>query len=136
MQQLQECVTKLKIISFERRGKSVSEYMDEFVKYRLANLHMYPYKNDPEALTVVFDTLALLHIRGPDGLLEEIMTQLPVAPANEEHYWITGFFLPSEREVVGTSYMFFEIYAVTSHSLVSLVALPRVPNGSVQSHPS
>jgi hypothetical protein len=43
-------------------------------------------------------------MNGPDGMLEETVSQLPVAPISEEHYWITGFFLSSEREVVSASY--------------------------------
>ena len=98
--QLQECVTKRKIVAFQKKGASIAAYIDEFVVHRLDNVTLYPDKEDPDALTVVFDTLSLLHQNGPDGMLEEFVSTLPAAPANEDHYWITGFFLSSEREVV------------------------------------
>ena len=99
-EQLQQCVTKRKIVAFQKNGASVADYVDEFVSHRLDKVTMYPDTQDPDALTIVFDTLSLLHSNGPDGMLEETVSKLPAAPANEEHYWLTGFFLSSEREVV------------------------------------
>jgi hypothetical protein len=101
-EQLQECVTKRKIVRFKKKGASIATFMDQFVQKRLTNVTLYDDSNatDPEARTVVFDTLSLLHKNGPDGSMEEAVMKLPVAPENEEHYFITGFFLSSEREVV------------------------------------
>lgn len=99
--QLQECATRRKIVSFQYKGMSIAEFMNDFVQYRLRNVTLYPDRNDPEATTVVFDSLELLRrAKEPDGLLEqELMTDLAVAaPDREEHYWISGFFLSSERD--------------------------------------
>jgi len=97
--QLQECVTKRKIVSFQHKGTSVAEFMNNFVQYRLMNVTMYPNKADPEATSIVFDTLGLLHQNGPDGSFEQALATSAVAPDNEEHYWISALFLSSEREV-------------------------------------
>jgi hypothetical protein len=97
--QLQECVTKRKIVKFEKNGASIAEFLSEFVNHRLANITMYPDASDPNALTVVYDTLGLLHKSGPNVLVDAV-TSLPVVPANEERYWISSFFLSSERETV------------------------------------
>ena len=98
--QLQECVTKRKIVRFQKKGTSVAEFLEQFVQHRLNNITMYPDAGDADAITVVYDTLSLLHkANEPEGKLEQEMSNLPAAPPNEEHYWITGFFLSSEREV-------------------------------------
>ena len=97
--QLQECVTKRKIASFTHKGTSVADFMNNFVQYRLMNVTLYPEKSDPEAIDVVFDTLGLLHKNGPDGSFEQELAEVPIAPQTEEHYWVSPFFLSSEREV-------------------------------------
>jgi hypothetical protein len=97
--QLQECITKRNIVGFEKKGASIAEYLNEFVQHRLDNITFYSNKTDPDALTIVFDTLSLMHMNGPDGELEQRVNLLPTAPKNEEHYWFTGYFLSSEREV-------------------------------------
>ena len=98
-QQLQQCVTKRKIASFAFKGTSVAEFMNNFVQYRLLNVTLYPNRWDREAIDVVFDTLGLLHKNGPDGSFERELAKIAVAPDREEHYWISPFFLSSEREV-------------------------------------
>jgi len=102
-EQLQQCITKRKIVAFERKGTSVASFIEEFVNHRLNNITLHPDKTDPDALTIVYDTLSLLHENGPDGSAEFTIQKLPVAPKNEEHYWFTGYFLSSEREVVRMS---------------------------------
>lgn len=102
--QLQKCVTRKKIVEFKTLGASVAEFIGEVVKHRLDTVEMFQADTEDEStLTVVFDTLALLHRNGPDGSLEDLVSDLAVAPANEEHYWVSGYFLSSEREVVRTS---------------------------------
>jgi hypothetical protein len=54
--------------------------------------------SDSEAIEVTIDTLSLLHMNGDVSILENRLKQMPVVRKNEEYYWVTGFFLTSERE--------------------------------------
>jgi hypothetical protein len=135
-QQLQECVTKRKIVEFKKEGASVAEFASEFVTHRLENVTMFQNRSDPDAITVVYDTLSLLHRNGPDSFIHEFVETLTEAPSNEEHYWISGFFLSSEREVVRLICLFdtglLRACQSSSHCF-SHVACSRFSHGSVQS---
>lgn len=99
--QLQQCVTDRKIIKFEHVGTSIAQYVSEFVNHRLSGVELYNDVNDPDGLTIKYDTLALLHkAHSPSGLFEsQLPSILKDVPKSEEHYWIAGMYLSSEREV-------------------------------------
>jgi hypothetical protein len=139
--QLQECVTTRHITNIQSRGMSVSHYLHDFIAHRLEHVTMYndtttgsaaadnntsshghdghhhDHDDDDMGLTIVFDTLALLHEAiFPDGAVaEKFNVTIPSVSSavvnnvvnnnsstvkKEEHYWVTGFYLSSEREVV------------------------------------
>jgi hypothetical protein len=135
--QLQECVTKRKIVAFKKEGASVAEFVSEFVTHRLENVTMFQNQSDPDAITIVYDTLSLLHKNGPDSMIHEVVQTLTEAPSNEEHYWISGFFLSSEREVVrlmcSCDVYFDQIFLLRSSILFYHEACSCISHGSVQS---
>jgi hypothetical protein len=95
--QLQECITKRKISSITSRGRSIAEFINEYVQQRLQNVSLY---TNAGGIQVTYDTMSLLHFFGePIEVLEERMRALPQVGANQEHYWVSGFYLSSEREV-------------------------------------
>lgn len=98
-EELQNCMSERKIATIRSEGFSVAEYIQEFVDHRLRNITLYNDTRDPTAMNVVYDTLSLLHHNGPDGHMPEAVAKKSNVSYNEEHYWVTGFFLSSEREV-------------------------------------
>jgi hypothetical protein len=95
--QLQQCVSKRKISLMKTEGASIAAYMRDYLELRLKNITMYD-ASDPDAINVTIDTLKLLHLNGPVSTLESRLNKMPVVGKNEEYYWVTGFFLTSERE--------------------------------------
>jgi hypothetical protein len=91
--QLQQCMDTKKIGKFKTEGRSISEFLNEYLIQRLENIIMY---KGSDAITVTLDTLALLHAAGPD--LAEILKARPNVGELEEIFWVTGFYLSSERE--------------------------------------
>ena len=98
--QLQQCITKRKIASIETEGNSIARFMREYLELRLKNVTMYD--GGSEAVNVTIDTLTLVALSmNPEdhyfGVIKKLK-KMPVVEANREHYWVTGFFLSSERE--------------------------------------
>jgi hypothetical protein len=99
--QLQECITKRKISAINRKGRSIAEFIHEYTLQRLQNVTMHN-ATDPEAITVTVDTMELLHnLCTPLEDYEAKLKDLPQVGPNEEHYWVSGFYLSSEREARG-----------------------------------
>jgi hypothetical protein len=97
--QLQQCIHKGKrISSITTAGTSISEYLDEYLGVHLS--HIIPYRNtpDPDAVSVVLDTLKLFHLNGPDGSLEAKLEKLLIVGKHEEHFVVNSVFLSSERK--------------------------------------
>lgn len=103
--QLQQCITKRKITKITTAGRSISEFTLEFLNVRLKDITLWD-ESDPNALTITLDTLGLAHYAwdSTDYLIRD-MKERPVVNATDEHYWMTGFFLTSERELVGVQYL-------------------------------
>jgi hypothetical protein len=95
--QLQQCVSNRKIKKMKTEGASIARYIREYLELRLKNITMHD-ASDPEAIEVTIDTLKLLHLNGAVSMLENRLNKMPIVGKNEEYYWVTGFFLTSERE--------------------------------------
>jgi hypothetical protein len=91
--QLQQCIDTKKIGKFKTEGRSISEFLNEYLIQRMENINLY---KGSDAKTVILDTLSLLHNFGPD--FAETLKARPNVGELEEIFWVTGFYLSSERE--------------------------------------
>jgi hypothetical protein len=71
--------------------------MRNYLELRLKHITMHD-ASDSEAIEVTIGTLTLLHLNGDVRILKKRLKEMPVLGKNEEYYWVTGFFLTSERE--------------------------------------
>jgi hypothetical protein len=92
-EQLQQCVDTKKIGEFKTEGKSISLYLKQYLIQRIDGINLY---KGSDAITVKLSTLSLLHAFGP-GFAEEMKAR-PQVGELEEIFWVTGFYLSSERE--------------------------------------
>jgi hypothetical protein len=92
-EQLQQCVDTKKIGEFKTAGASISLYLNQYLMQRMDGIKLY---NGTNAITITLDTLSLLHAFGPG--FPKKMKARPMVGKLEEHYWVTGFYLSSERE--------------------------------------
>jgi hypothetical protein len=95
--ELQQCVSKRKIKLMKTQGASIAAYIRQYLELRLKNITLHD-SSDPDAIKVTIDTLKLLNLNGAVSMLENKLNKMPVVGKNEEYYWVTGFFLTSERE--------------------------------------
>jgi len=113
--QLQECVTRRKIVST----------MDRFVQYRLLNVTLYP--NKKKATAVVFDTLALLHkAKENDGSFEQESPRL--YPTRKSTTGSRGFSCPAKETCTATS----SAWSITNRILPASTIL--APNNYLPDH--
>lgn len=118
--QLQQCITNRKIASIETKGNSIARFMKEYFGQRLKNISMYggggsnSSDNSDAGIDVIIDTLTLVALSmNPDDHYFGLKRKLLKMPSmnvlqdesssdntsrRSEHYWVTGFFLSSERE--------------------------------------
>jgi hypothetical protein len=94
-EQLQHCVDTKKIGKFKTEGRSIAEFLNEYLKQRMDGINLY---NGTAATTVTLSTLTLLHLSstGPDFVKK--MEARPKVGELEEIFWVTGSYLSSERE--------------------------------------
>ncbi|CAB9530475.1 NB-ARC domain [Seminavis robusta] len=101
-QQLSQCFQTLKIASIDTRGASISGFMKKYFLTRLANVTMYSpaqNNNDPEAKYVWVKTLHWPHLLWHQSMdAWEATLQKEKRKAHEIVFWITPFFISSERE--------------------------------------
>ena len=107
--QLQQCIDRRKLYGFEIDGRSIAEIMRVYLGQRLQNITTYDNEKYGDGTKVSMTTLALLHIcQYPDDVnpLEEKLKDMPdiSSSKSEEIYWVSGYFLSSEREVWCTSH--------------------------------
>jgi hypothetical protein len=94
--QLQQCVSSRKIKSMNTKGRSIASYIGNYLHHRSKIITMHN-ASDPEAIEVTIDTLSLLHSGGAVSNLENRLRAMPVVRKNEEHYFVTGFFLTADH---------------------------------------
>lgn len=107
------------------RGASISAFLKEYLDFRLQNISLHD--EGADSLTITLDTLSLLHLAHlPDRSFEKKMNELPVvASRTNEHYFVSGFFLSSEREVyahvakVGWDQQLLSVFGVATFQIVS-----------------
>ena len=97
--ELQTCVDTQQLGAIERHGASVSEFLNEYLQQRLHNIRMVD-----GGRTITLSTLALLHKIGvPDSdfLDHEDFSILNNTEQKDDVFWVSGYFLSSERAVHG-----------------------------------
>ncbi|CAB9517286.1 NB-ARC domain [Seminavis robusta] len=95
--QLQTCLTKRRISSIQTKGASISGMMKKYLNVRLANTTL----DKSGTIEVVVDTLKWPHLlwhESEDDWIENLSHFPSVDPSKKEHYWVSGFFVTSERE--------------------------------------
>jgi hypothetical protein len=104
-EQLQTCITNRKIASIEIKGASIAQYLQQYLGVRLKNISMYINSGSEEndsARSVILTTLQLLHrMTVPDDEMAHVMVKetekIPASKLLQDLYWVSGFFLSSER---------------------------------------
>jgi hypothetical protein len=115
--EVQKCVSDRKILSIRTEGNSIAKFLNEYLMARLEKITLYGGHGDDmnatntslaqpvdEGIDVVIDTLTLAALAlNPDnnyfGVKKKLEKMAPItASSKREHYWVTGFFLSSERE--------------------------------------
>mmetsp|Transcript_12628 Transcript_12628/g.30585 ORF Transcript_12628/g.30585 Transcript_12628/m.30585 type:complete len:963 (+) Transcript_12628:201-3089(+) len=115
-EELQSCITDRKIKSIRTEGNSIAKFMNEYLSARMEHIALYGINNEKsnttntssdeavdEGIDVVLDTLTMAALSmNPEqnylGLNKKMEKMPKVNLSSEEHYWVTGFFLSSERE--------------------------------------
>lgn len=94
-QQLQQCINRRKLASFQTKGASIANFLGEYLKVRLDRLHLYNASND--GISVILGTESLTHRCKKPGL-PDFTTMAPVRN-NTKFFVMNGFYVSSEREV-------------------------------------
>lgn len=99
-QQLQRCFTFRKIQKVELQGKSIAEFIFEYIQQRMSNITMY---SGEDGVTLISSTLTLLHksTLSKEELRVEL-NALPLANATDSELTFvpSPFFLSSERDTL------------------------------------
>mmetsp|Transcript_5404 Transcript_5404/g.15301 ORF Transcript_5404/g.15301 Transcript_5404/m.15301 type:complete len:671 (+) Transcript_5404:70-2082(+) len=95
--QLQKCIDARQIVSFNREGRSISEFLDEYVTQRIG--YVKPFNGTSKGAFAILSTKALLHLMSlSDEELAETLRNLPNVTESRQYFIVGGFFLSSERE--------------------------------------
>lgn len=95
--ELQQCVNERNITSIKTEGRSIAAFLNEYLAQRLKNINL-----TETGTTVTLSTSRLLHVAAiPDARLREALAAAanPSRGPNEEVYYVSGYFLSSERAV-------------------------------------
>ena len=102
--QLQQCVDRRKLIGYTVEGNSIAEMLIPYMQERLKNITFYDDEIHDDGTRVTVSTLKLLHhCAEQEEVLIQKFKKLPNVTANEEFFWINGYFLSSEREFACTA---------------------------------
>ena len=96
--QLQECITKKNISSITTAGASISLIVSDYLRIRTRGLH---FPNSTEnTIEISIDTISFPHLLWHMSTEELIshLSALPVATPLKQKYWLTSFYISSERE--------------------------------------
>mmetsp|Transcript_17714 Transcript_17714/g.41353 ORF Transcript_17714/g.41353 Transcript_17714/m.41353 type:complete len:868 (+) Transcript_17714:185-2788(+) len=98
---LQKCVDERRISKIEVRGASIAEILDGYMIQRTHGIKFV--KEGGNTLTAILDTLKFPHLLWHNSVarqrsLFEDDAQFPPVPPTVEHYWVSGFYITSERE--------------------------------------
>jgi hypothetical protein len=104
--QLQQCITQRRIGSITTSGASISAMVEQYLKVRMVDMKLAPMlSGDTEAtgepMSVVVDTLKWPHLlwhNTEDQWVDMLKSYPAVNATREEHYWVSSFFVASERE--------------------------------------
>lgn len=103
--QLQTCVDRRKLFGFEVKGKSIAEFLSLYVRERLKNINLYDNRHYGNGTKVTLSTFEMLHfcrLKNLD-LRHEFENTENISDSNEEFFWVSTYFLSSERELLCTA---------------------------------
>jgi len=97
---IQRCIDRENISSIKLEGVSIRSVVDSYMMQKLENIHMTNAGED--TLSVVLDTLKWPHLLWHNSIGEykqHLADNFPnVTGSNTEYYFVTGFYVTSERE--------------------------------------
>lgn len=106
---LQACITKRNILSITLHGRSLANFLNQYLQLRLQRIHMAnATRGGTHVLLHTFAHPHLLWKQSPADWVQELEKRIIIASSfelqnnltthNLEHYWTTGFYFSSERQ--------------------------------------
>ena len=104
--QLQQCISQRRIGSITTSGASIAAMLNQYLQVRMTGLKLVPSpagdsESTGDTLSVVIDTLRWPHLlwHESEDQWVDMLNSFPLVNATkEEHYWVSSFFVASERE--------------------------------------
>jgi hypothetical protein len=122
-QLLQQCIDQRKITEFQVTGRSIAEYINQYLQMRLQGLELYDKEDKKQGIKITLSTLSLLHLSlsTNEELRQHFSEMDDIDPTREEFYWMSGYYLSSERDT----------YAITDRmvQVTQLAAEVLTPKG-------
>lgn len=99
--ELQQCIDRQKLYGFEIEGLSIAEMIRGYMNQRLEKLTLYNNAELGDGTKVTISTFKLLHYSPqPKLVLKEAFQKARNVTEKEEFFWVNGYFLSSERELL------------------------------------
>jgi hypothetical protein len=98
--ELQQCIDRRKLHGFEVEGRSIGEMIRGYLTQRFENITFYNNTELNDGTTVTISTFGILHYCYEPERLKEFFEDAPNVTGNEEFFWVSGYFLSSEREIL------------------------------------
>jgi hypothetical protein len=97
-EELQICINERKIHTIDGSGRSIWDFLQQYLKQRIQNLVLYNNnKKAKDGVEIHLSTLSLLHHHAIG--MREYCESMPVIDTNHnEYYWVNSVYMSSERE--------------------------------------
>lgn len=102
--ELQQCVDRRKLYGFKVDGASVAAMINAHFSERMENINFYNNTEFGDGTKVTISTFRLLHYSNfPNTVKDYFENKAPNVTKDEEFFWVSGYFLSSEREIQATA---------------------------------
>ena len=102
--ELQQCIDRRKLYGFEVEGQSIASLIRGWLRKRFENITLYDDTGAGGGTKVTISTFALLHsCYKPDSVRDYFEKDARKVTKDEEFFWVSGYFLSSERALLCTA---------------------------------
>ena len=98
--ELQQCINRRKLYGFEIEGSSIAEMIRGYMNQRLENITLYNDTELGDGTKVTISNFSILHYCYLLEVLKDKFENAPNITENEELFWVSGYFLSSEQEIM------------------------------------
>eukprot|EP00978_Attheya_sp_CCMP212_P039316 scaffold203359_cov35-Attheya_sp.AAC.1 len=102
--ELQQCFNERKVSEIKVEGLSIAEFLNEYLERRLQNLTLFNDDTSTDSISVILNTFALVHHSWiDDKVVLEKLSAADDVDSRQEHFWVSGFYISSERDTYANS---------------------------------